>query len=451
MEGIDVVVTPVVFLLGAVLHAAMTRSLTTREQGIANASFLLHAVSGVAQVLLTLHYFGGGDMFGYFECGIINTSLLRDDFSGFAPSVWNAMVQGGEVVPPLAFFGGPTSGSMGAFATWILLACGDSLYGAVMLVSMAAYASKLVMYRALRTEFQVGLQPVVASGLMLLPSAVFWSCGLLKEPLVMVFMGPLLASLASLSRGRSSPLALTGLVLGGAGVALLKPYILMAMSAAAALFYLRSRVTNLWSILTRPVPLAISIVIGFGAFSFGSGHFSKADDSTGGSAFAQQREAFRTGGGGSSFELESQEQGSKEGSALRDAALAPLALVTALFRPFIFEARNAVQLANALEATVLLFLFAGVLRERGLRAVVSEIAANPVLLFAAVFVAALGVGTGLSATNMGSLSRYRAPMMPFFFLLLLVLGSKSRVSDRASRSADVAMAPDGVQVTFRHE
>jgi hypothetical protein len=49
------------------------------------------------------------------------------------------------------------------------------------------------------------------------------------------------------------------------------------------------------------------------------------------------------------------------------------------------------------------------------------------MMFCATFTLALALGTGLATTNLGTLSRYRAPMMPFFFTLLLVLRAPERV------------------------
>jgi hypothetical protein len=47
--------------------------------------------------------------------------------------------------------------------------------------------------------------------------------------------------------------------------------------------------------------------------------------------------------------------------------------------------------------------------------------ANPLLVFAFMFVLGLGVAVGLTSTNLGTLSRYRVPLVPFFASLLVVL------------------------------
>jgi hypothetical protein len=115
--------------------------------------------------------------------------------------------------------------------------------------------------------------------------------------------------------------------------------------------------------------------------------------------------------------------------------LAPLALGTALFRPFLFEARNAVQLVTALESTVLLVMVLQTIRRRRWSGLMQQVRTSPVLMFCLVFVLALALGTGLATTNMGTLSRYRAPMSPFYFILILVTWSEGRSVRRAGAAA----------------
>jgi hypothetical protein len=105
---------------------------------------------------------------------------------------------------------------------------------------------------------------------------------------------------------------------------------------------------------------------------------------------------------------------------------APLALFAALFRPVIFEARNLLMLANALETTFLTLLLARILLTRDLLRVRGQIMDDPFLVFCMVFVLALGVAVGLASTNLGTLSRYRAPILPFLALTLFTLQKPQR-------------------------
>jgi hypothetical protein len=128
--------------------------------------------------------------------------------------------------------------------------------------------------------------------------------------------------------------------------------------------------------------------------------------------------------GGSKFVL----SGEIPSTLAGQLAYAPAALLTSLFRPTIFEVRNLMMLANAVETTVLTLLFVRILFTRNLRAVRLQIMNDPFLVFCVVFVISFGIAVGLTSTNLGTLSRYRIPILPFFAGLLFVLQRPRRAS-----------------------
>jgi hypothetical protein len=67
---------------------------------------------------------------------------------------------------------------------------------------------------------------------------------------------------------------------------------------------------------------------------------------------------------------------------------------------------------------------------------------DPFLVFCVVFVIAFGIAVGLTSTNLGTLSRYRSPLLPFFVVLLLVLGKPHRARSPAE---DVRRGPEGAR------
>jgi hypothetical protein len=79
------------------------------------------------------------------------------------------------------------------------------------------------------------------------------------------------------------------------------------------------------------------------------------------------------------------------------------------------------------------------------------------LMFCAAFTLTLGVAVGLATTNLGTLSRYRMPLVPFFVAMVLVWvapdlrdpridqsgsGTQSR-NPRAPHNADPVPSPNG--------
>lgn len=95
---------------------------------------------------------------------------------------------------------------------------------------------------------------------------------------------------------------------------------------------------------------------------------------------------------------------------------APWALISGLFRPFIWEASNVFQLVVSLENLLLIFLTALAFRN------VTKLTASPdrLLLFSIlVYCAMLCVFLTLSAPNFGTYARYRVGFFPYFVMLVM--------------------------------
>ena len=106
----------------------------------------------------------------------------------------------------------------------------------------------------------------------------------------------------------------------------------------------------------------------------------------------------------------------------------PLALISGLFRPFIFEARNLLQTAAAIENLALLVLF-GISAYR-FRSCAYQL--NLLHLALAFYIIFLCIFLALSTPNFGTLSRYKIGFTPFLWLELL---SASGVLSRFRKSS----------------
>ena len=97
-----------------------------------------------------------------------------------------------------------------------------------------------------------------------------------------------------------------------------------------------------------------------------------------------------------------------------------------LARPLPFEAHNLTSGLAALEmSAMLLALIVAVVRARpaGFFRTLRE---SPVLLFALIFALVSAAPIGLATTNFGTLSRYRAPIIPFYAGFVAILFAKYR-------------------------
>jgi len=108
-------------------------------------------------------------------------------------------------------------------------------------------------------------------------------------------------------------------------------------------------------------------------------------------------------------------------------SLAPGGINVALFRPYLWEVRNPLMLLSALESLITLFFTLYVLFGVGLkfpRYLKSEV------IFCFVFVLIFAFGVGISSYNFGTLSRYKIPLLPYYFSALALIYSQWKVDRR---------------------
>jgi hypothetical protein len=330
---------------------------------------------------------------------------------------------------------GSGTGTMSALTAWTFYLLGPSRYAASVAFAMLSLSGKIGMYRVFRANVDPAFRWPAAIAALFVPSFVFWSSGLIKEAIVVAGFGWSLFGLHLWIReGRPVP----GWVLMTAGaipMLLIKPYILFPLVLAGGSWYYWARSLKRGRVRIRPAHFVVAAVLGLGGIVVLGQQFPEYSLDN----FATQTASLQQLGrqGGSAFTLGS---GSPT-TLLGQFAYAPAALLTSLFRPFVFEVHNVPSFVSAVETTVLTFLFARILFTRNLGKVRRQIAEDPFLVLCLVFVVAFGIAVGLASSNMGTLSRYRSPLLPFFVVLLLSLSKPLRARSLAK---DVRWGPDGI-------
>jgi hypothetical protein len=225
------------------------------------------------------------------------------------------------------------------------------------------------------------------------------------------------------------------MIAGAVPMLLIKPYILFPLVLAGGSWYYWARSLKRGRVQVRPAHFMVAAVLGVGGIVVLGQYFPEyaLDNFTARTSELQGLGRY----GGSAFTLGSE----APTTLLGQFAYAPAALLTSLFRPLLFEVHNLPALVSALEMMVLTILFVRILFTRNLGKVRRQIADNPLLVFCVVFVIAFGIAVGLASSNMGTLSRYRSPLLPFFVVLLLVLGKPLRAG---SSTSTVHRVPEAV-------
>jgi hypothetical protein len=419
----ELVVALVVGIAFLVAFQGVLRRYPESERSLLLLSLAIHLLSGGMLVALTLGPLRGGDLIAYADVAV----MLVDRFFR-APLdtlhlLTGLLLHSGDPLPVPDFgLAAGSSGSMIAFTALGMLVTWGSLPAACVLVAGLSFYGKLRMYDVFRTELDARLHRRVLAATMLVPSAVFWSSGLIKEAFATIGLGLVFKELHAFYRKQSSVggaiAGITGLCL----IATIKGYVLVPLGLAAGVSVLLARAgtrdrRKALTVFQRVAVISLGAVVVFGAGVVSSQY----DPANVVEATARQQEVgAQLSYAGSYYSVTS------ERSLAGQIAATPLALITALFRPFIFEARNAQSAANGLET-----LFFTVLAARGFRrgrAAYRFIRQQPILVFCAVFSLIMGLGVGLASTNLGTLSRYRMPMMPFLWVVVTVVAASARVA-----------------------
>lgn len=417
LEG--VLVTLLVLSVGVGALLVIERRFGVVEQRLLWLGFSAHVICALTVVWVTSDVLGGGDLLAYHKTGLRLVRALRADFWEVFPDVVRVLFHARIPLPVPIHGEGSATGAMSCLTTLLLLVLGDSIYPACMVVSLGAFFSRVALYSAFRRALQPQDPRWLLAACVLLPSLTFWCSGLLKEAFAFIGLGTAFWALQSLtSRGWSWSVVLVG-VCGVVLTGVVKGYLLMPFGVGlAAWLYLSQRrkgtgPRSTFAFVIAAGLAAIAIVVGGLVFP----RYALA-------GLAEETLAMQAIGqrisGGSNIVL--MDPGAVAGRGLgAQLPYMPLALVTALFRPFLFEAKNGQMLLNALETLLFTVGFVLALARNGIRRNLRTLQNAPVLGLCVGFVLAGALGIGLTTANLGSLSRYRAPLMPFFGVLLVML------------------------------
>ena len=418
-------------VLSPILYAALAFGVfqwlaprfSAEEQRWLRISLGAHVLFAFANVFLTVYLLGGGDMLWYHRDGSKIADLWWSN-----PGVWTE-----EVVKltlrltarfPFWIHGASGSNSTGAMfgiSAWLMILTGKSLYGACVIVSCLNFFSRLAMYAVVRRLLDPKATRLALFAIMLFPSALFWTGGLLKEGVAMVGIGYTFYGAYRIAEHSDFVRGAFWVVVGGFTSYLVKPYVLFPFAIGIPIWYLAARIkrdSQGAGALLTPFRLVAAGGIAVGGLALLAYLVPALSIETLSDEIAQTQDKWdRVSAASSAIQISR----SADRGLLGVLISAPMGLVNALTRPWLFEARNPQRMFAAVENTLLLILLFLGLRRNGavssLRALLSE----PVVLFCLAYFAIFGVAVGISTGNIGSISRYRAPLLAFYGVFIVFL------------------------------
>ena len=372
----------------------------------------LKAVAGLGLGLVYSLHYNGGDTTGYFN----ESALLTDALRNYPEQIWHIFFGSLDQLPGglvLQYADQPRSFFFVRLLSLLYIITNGNYWISSVYLSWISFEGIFFLAGKIAHYYPEQRRVVIVS-FMFLPSAVFWSSGILKESLAI----PAIAVLCGLTLDQyERPLKtdLRWLYLGIPAAYVLWSlryfYAAVLFPLMFALWLWRLVADNLRGAYTRLLAtLAIAGVFVMVIGLLGRLHYNLKPGVLPGLIYENYIVMKSRSTEGAVVELPG------IGPAPMQIVLQiPRSLAAGLFRPTVLDSRQFPALLTAMENTFLLILatlaLAGLWRSR--------LRMDPRVLTILVFIGILAVALPMASPNFGSLARYKVAYLPFLWLLAL--------------------------------
>jgi len=288
--------------------------------------------------------------------------------------------------------------------------------------SMLSFSGVWRLYRFFYEQYP-HLHKQLAIAILYLPTFVFWSSGILKDPICTGALGWITYALYETFYKKKDLLKnIVIIFISGYLLYVIKVYILISYVPFFFLFLVLKNVNLIKSRVMRIGFVLGLIIVAITMFTTVMAQLAGTLGAYGGEdvtknisiyqkAYAEQEDV------GSSFSLGVEYDGSVQ-SLLK---IAPAAIVATLFRPFLWESKKISTLFSSIESMFIMFFTLSVLYKAGPINFVRSIAKDPTILYCLLFALLFALFVGATTANFGTLVRYKIPCMPFYVVAMFLI------------------------------
>lgn len=423
----------VFWLVSSLAFLLVIRRTNRVEQNVLAAVYFLKSLAVAGYAVYAVEVFGGGDSLLFWETALHLRELIASapelgwkvfflEFNRAAPEVV-AHFQKIEAERFFAYIRDARAFQVARLACAFSFIAGKNFLAVSYMFGLIGLGGMVLIFKGLRSLSGNASFRLTALAALGLPCVIFWSSGVHKDALVLFALG--LVFWATASSEKSAIWRATWVAPAFFMLWALKPFVLFWLAPCWALWVgcLAIGRTN-WSKKSRAVArVSVFVVIaGAGLLAL---TFSPFDWSYLWLEIYETRTLALTG------------QALTEG-ALRTAPAAPtaaetlpllpLGFVSALYRPFLWEAHNAQAMLAAFENLGLLALTVFLLVRADWKNLAELFAKRPALWFLLPFGVGMAAFLGVSTAFFGTLVRYKIYAAPFFFAGLLLLQKEKKQS-----------------------
>lgn len=441
----DLLISPLYILL-IYFYANHYKNLRIRQPGKEYYRYFLPALfckitGGISLCLIyTYYYTYGGDATNYYNtaCTLINV-LLDGNFRLFT-GLFNADPGAVAEVDAIGDYGYIYFNPRDTYAFFTVrltmpfcLFSFKSFVGATVLLASVSFIGLWKLYEVFLAHFPQ-LYKSFAIAIFFVPSVFFWGSGIIKDTYTLSATGMYTYGIYQFLILKNRKAKYLLLLVGCAFIIIsIKPYIFFALAPGSIVwnyFYKLKKIRNpILRVISLPLILMLTgtiILLCLRFFGQYLGEYSLENILV--KAVKTQQDLVRTQYGSNSYNI-----GKFDASLAGIMSKIPAAINMALFRPYLWDARNPVMFISGLENFFMLGFSIFILIRVKFGVLLRSLFGDPLLIFSFLFALFFAFSVGLTTANYGALVRLKIPCIPFYLCALFILYEINRESFRKRR------------------
>ncbi len=421
-------------------------------------------IGGLAFAMVyTYYYTYGGDSMAYYEDATSITNYFFHDAINALSVLWNpenvSAPEAQELVRQFRLEHKGTEFPVVRAASILNILGMNSYFSTTILFASCSFFGVWHFFLVFAKRYP-HIAKQLAIAVLFIPSVFFWGSGIMKDSMVIGFLGVMLYSIDRfLEAGVKRFFWAMVILLCGQIIFSVKAYVVIALAPAIVIWVVLSVKDRIKNKFVRGIIVPVLMVISVLGMALSIEFLGRYQERYSlenffNSAYSMQTWHYQEGentsdnhGRGSSYTL-----GDYEPTILGTLKKFPAAVNATFFRPYFWEVKNVAMLASAIESFVMLlftlFIFIGL----GFFRVLKLLLKDPFLLMSFSFAIFFAFAVGFTSYNFGALGRYKIPCIPFFVASLLILNHKVKEIKMQRKLRAIALARgDSFQNTRNRE
>ena len=379
---------------------------------------------------LTVMFFYPGDSFAYFESinslgklFIENPKHYFDILLFGNKPEFHSYFNANTGYPPYYMWRDANTIFVARFYSPFMFLTYRSYLLSTIIASLIGFTGLWKLYKTL-CKIYPGIEKKFIFAIMYMPSLFFWASGIMKDTLTTSAIGWIIYAFYELVILKKIKIKYILIVIVSSIVIInVKAYIFLALVPGLFIWaffgQMKAIKSKIIKFLLAPAILGVLILVFILLMKNASeymGVYGDLDSTLAQASVVQQDLVRHEQYGHNYYDI-----GKFEATPMGVLKKFPIATISGIYRPFLWEAGNPFILLAALEGTFLFLFMIYVIFKTGFLRFFRIIFSDPFLIFSLSFVIIFGFGVGLATANFGALVRYKIPLLPFYVASLFII------------------------------